>query len=239
MRGPLLCVAAAAASLVLVSCVGRPPERPRAPMLGPPVELHVLLPLCGADADSGLRTWDVVGLATQRLNESRGPLDRPLQATIHDSGSTSDRTRAAAEGLVGAGILAFVGPAGPAGVLGLQNLLDDPGVLVVLPDATDLPTAFGGSSTVAVLAPGAASTLVWTDPRLPEPTLWGHSWRETAATYDAVIALGRAVRRAPGTPPAELRALLVTEAWEGMLGPTRFVRVRPDGPWFGHPPGVP
>jgi len=318
VRGSLFVLALGVAGLS--ACVGRPAERPRAPMLQPPVELHVLLPLSGALAEAGEVQWDVVALAARRLNESRGPLERPLQPTIHDSGSTAQEALAKAEALVANGVGAFVAPAFPDPTLGLQDLMDTSSVLVVVPDARHLHADVGGRSTVALLPPDAlrgavlidgalartpdATTVasrrpdgappseasaaamkramargllpalaseadlvviqaaadpprdvavrvrdrvltttgvrrVWTDPKLPEATLWMDHERATAATYDAVIALGRALRAAPDAPPERLREAVVGAPFEGMYGPTEFSRFGPAEAHYAHVPEVP
>jgi ABC-type branched-subunit amino acid transport system substrate-binding protein len=315
-RRPLF--SAVAVALLLSGCLGNPPERARAPMLQSAVELHVLLPLSGAHAQRGLIQSDVVELATMRLNESRGPLDRPLRAMIHDCGSTSEESLVLAQALIAAGVQAFVGPHSSPSAAGLEDLLDLPGTLVVLPDARDLPPDFGGPSTVALLPPdavrgiamvnaalahaesegtsptrvslakppdaaasGAAEAALqhalargltldaagglrilqvsgetphdlvvevagasflarravrrWTDPGLDQAALSNREAEATAATYDAVVALGRALRRAPDAAAPILRAAVVDESWEGMLGPTRFTRGPGSRAWIGHP----
>ena len=77
----------------------------------------------------------------------------------------------------------------------------------------------------------------WTDPALNEATRYPDSERPTAATFDAAVALGRALRRDPGAPVPALRSAIVRDSWEGMLGPTRFVQLA-SGAWTGHLPTV-
>ncbi len=318
MPGRLLVLALGVAGVS--ACVGRPAERPRAPMLQPAVEMHVLLPLSGGLAARGEAQWEVVALAARRLNESRGPLERPLRPTIHDSGSTRASALAAAEALQEAGVSAFVAPAFPESIVGLQDLLDHSATLIVVPDARHLDPMVGGPSMVALRPPDALRGVVlvdealrrspaattfasrrplraspsdaaagaadraagrglspasaedadlvvvqsgadppddlsvevggvvlgvggavrtWTDPALPPATLWNEAERATSATYDAVVALGRAVRVSPPGASAEvLRAATVAGAWEGMLGPTEFRRFGPREAWYGHVPEV-
>ena len=303
--------------LALAACVGRPPERPHAPMLQSPVELHVLLPLSGDLAPNGAIQRDVVARAVVALNESRAPADRPLQAVLHDCGSTHDDAAATAAALIRTGVSAFIGPADPTTAFGLAEHLDRTDTLVVLPDAGEFPFDIGGPSTVAMLPPtalrghvlltaalrkeptaatvalvrtpgtqseGAAevalSTAVarglvptledeadvrilqadtpppsdvqvrvgshtltipelspkWRDPALPMDAYWARDERATGATYDAVVGLGRVLRRQPRADADSLRRALLDDSWEGVFGAVRFASAGPSGAAFAHPP---
>jgi ABC-type branched-subunit amino acid transport system substrate-binding protein len=162
-----------------------------------------------------LRGMDAVDVALTRL-----PSAKTVGQSRPTGAAPSDAAAAAMAHAVRRGLRPSL--ATEADVVVLQANADPPADLMVRVGPTVVETS--------------VATRSWIDPALPESSIWMDHERATSATYDAVIALGRALQRHPDASAEVLRATLVGTSWEGMLGPTKFRRAGPRRAWFGHPP---
>ncbi len=139
-----------------VGCEGMRPFQPRAPTLREPVEVAVVLPLSGTHAPVGAAATAVVELATRRLNEARGVMDRPVRAVLYDGGSTPESVCDAVEALQGRGVHGLVAPPLPELVERLATVDPRGDLLLVLPDSRTVPLNASAPGVFAVLPPSSA-----------------------------------------------------------------------------------
>ncbi len=100
------------------------------------IVIGAIFPLTGAIATYGQSSKESVDLAVEQVNAAGGLLGKEVQVIYMDNKSTAPESALAAEKLIGAGVVAIIGPVASSNTLAAAPLAQDAGIPEISPTST-------------------------------------------------------------------------------------------------------
>jgi len=96
-----------------------------------------IFPLTGAIATYGQSSKNAIELALDEINEAGGVLGKEVQIIFLDNKSTAPESALAAEKLIGAGVVAILGPVASSNTLAAAPIAQEAGIVLMSPTSTN------------------------------------------------------------------------------------------------------